>query len=375
MDAILRFLKDQETSMLAELEQIVRVDSPSDNKSLVDTCGRRLQTIVETQWGVRGQVIEQSVVGNHLRFEYGHPGGDQVLLLTHYDTVWEPGRLSWRLEENRAYGPGVFDMKGGIIQGVWAVAALRHCGFSGRVVMLSTSDEEIGSVTSRRLIEEEARRSKAVFVLEPSVAGTGALKTSRKGVGLFQLGVEGRAAHAGNHPEAGISAIEELSHQVIRLHQMTDFSVGTTVNVGVIRGGSRSNVVADQASASIDVRVSSSAETKRIEAALKSLAPVLEGTTLTVTGGINRPPMERTNTTADLFDLASRIAESLGFHVSEASVGGGSDGNFTSVLGIPTLDGLGCVGDGPHAEYEHILVDEMPLRAALLAHLIQKTLG
>jgi glutamate carboxypeptidase len=371
MSKILYYLKENQTSILQSLERFVRAESPSGQKGLVDQCGGVLEELFFEHLGIRGETISQSEVGNHLKFTYGE-GNEQILIIGHFDTVWDLGRLPYRIEENRAYGPGIFDMKGGIIQCLWALKTLKNLGINlnKKIVFLCNSDEEIGSITSRSIIEAEAKKSKAVFIPEPSVSKTGALKTSRKGVGIFKIKVKGVASHAGNHHEEGISAIEELAHQIQTLHKLTNYNEGTTVNVGTIQGGTRGNVVADGAEAEIDLRVTTVLEADRMEKLIRGLQPKLKGSSIEVTGGINRPPMERTAATEELYKKAYRIATTLGFDLTEASVGGGSDGNFTAALGIPTLDGLGCVGDGPHAEYEHILVDTLPQRSALVAQLL-----
>lgn len=326
-----------------------------------------------------------------------------VLLLAHYDTVWPPGeaaRRPFRREGTRGYGPGSFDMKAGIVIGLVALEAL--AAVAGRraprpegerregadpsaaptaavpaaaaavvlppVTFLLTSDEETGSTTSRALIEELAPRHQAVLVLEPAAGGR--LKTARKGTGDFRLEVEGREAHAGNDPERGVSAVEELARQVLRLHALTDPGRGTTVNVGVVRGGMRPNVVAGRAEAEVDVRVTSMAEARRLEALFRRWEPVNPAARVRMVGGFNRPPMEFTPANQALFRRAQAVGEWLGMKVEGTAVGGASDGNFTSALGIPTLDGLGATGDGAHARDEHVELDELPRRAALLAALI-----
>ncbi len=290
------------------------------------------------------------------------------------DTVWDEGQLPFKIEGNKAYGPGIFDMKGGAIQAIWAVKALQDLNIKldKKVVFLFNSDEEIGSPTSRPIIEEEAKKSKVVLVAEPPEENTGALKTARKGLGIFQLKVKGVAAHAGNHHDQGINALEELAHQILYLQSLTDYSLGSTVSVGVARGGTRCNVVPAEAYAEIDFRVTKVSEAERLEKLIRGLTPKLKGTSLEITGEVNRPPMERTAITGQLVEKAQKIAQNLGYELTETSVGGGSDGNFTAALGIPTIDGLGAFGAGPHAEHEHIIIDELPRRTALIAHLLQE---
>jgi len=301
---------------------------------------------------------------------FGGSAGNRVLLLGHTDTVWPAGELAkrpFKIDGGRATGPGVFDMKSGIVLMWMALRAVKDCP----VTVLLNSDEEIGSNSSRALIEREAGQCRAVLVLEPSLPG-GALKTARKGVGRFTVKAVGRAAHAGIDPQKGVNAIEELSHQILQLQSMTDLERGTTVTVGVVQGGTRSNVVPAEAAAEIDVRVTSIEEAARIAAAIKKLAPQLPEARLEVRGSMNRPPMERTADTARLFDLARKLASQIGIDLKEASTGGASDGNFTSALGIPTLDGLGAVGGGAHAVDEWMEIDSLPARGALVAGLIRE---
>ncbi|MFQ6029273.1 MAG: M20 family metallopeptidase, partial [Dehalococcoidia bacterium] len=299
----------------------------------------------------------------------------QTLILCHMDTVWPRGTIQerpFRVENGLAYGPGILDMKAGIAITLHALEALQALGqpLRQRVRVLLNSDEELGSTTSRPLIEAEARKSTHVFCLEPGAGTQGALKTGRKGVGMFQVKVTGRAAHAGNEPEKGISAVEEMAHQILKLHSLTDFSRGTTVNVGVVNGGAVRNQIAPLAEALVDLRVASMEEAQRVEREIMSLEPVLSGATVEVIGGLNRPPMERNENTAMLFEMVRRHAEPLGIELTEAQVGGGSDAQFAAVVGTPVLDGLGGVGEGPHAEHEYISVAELPRRVALLASLL-----
>jgi glutamate carboxypeptidase len=272
----------------------------------------------------------------------------------------------------RLHGPGVFDMKAGIALGMLAVRALQASGGPPvRIAMLLTTDEETGSATSRPLLEAEARRSAAVLVLEPSLPG-GALKTARKGCGGYELVVRGVAAHAGIDPRAGASAVRELARQILRLEALQDLERGISLNVGVVSGGTRPNVVPDLATASIDVRVPEMADAARLDAAIRALRPELPGTRLEIRGGVERPPLERTPAVMALYEHARAVAAELGRALGEGSTGGGSDGNFTAALGVPTLDGLGAVGDGAHALHEHVVVADLPWRAALVAGLIQR---
>lgn len=368
---ILKYMSDHQADILRDLEQFVKMESPSHNKRLVDECGAFLQRLMRNYFGVNPEVFPQTEAGHHLKYTFGG-GEERLLILTHFDTVWDEGRLPFRIESNKAYGPGIFDMKGGIMQAIWALKAIKALGISlnKEIVFLLTSDEEIGSSSSQALIETEAKRSDAVLVPEPPVAKTGALKTARKGVGMFELVVRGRAAHAGNSHKDGVNALEELSRQIIALHALTDYEKGSTVNVGVAHGGTRSNVVPEHAQASIDLRVETPEEAERLTSIIQGLKPHMEEATVEVTGGMNRPPMVRTSRTAEMFQTARSIAERLGFNLEETSVGGASDGNFTAALGIPTLDGLGAEGEGPHAEHEHVYIDALPRRAAMFAHLL-----
>lgn len=397
MNQILEYLLQHQNDMLRDLEMFVCKETPSTDKSRLDDFSSFLKSYAE-EFGGKVQVIPAVENGDHLRIEWGmdEPANGSVsadaspatgrstiatepkkpmLLVGHFDTVWPLGTLETMpfvmYDDGRVTGPGIFDMKGGLVQGFWAIRALREVtGHVPPVVFLCNSDEEIGSPSSRDIIEQEARLSSAAFVLESSMNGN--LKTARKGVGIYELHVEGIAAHAGLDPLAGVSAIEELAHQVLALHGQTDLNVGTTVNVGIISGGTRSNVTAPFADAEVDLRIVSTAEADRMHDLIQGLKPHNPKAKLTVTGGINRPPMERTEQTAALFRVAEAAAKDLGFDIEEVAVGGGSDGNFCAAVGTPVLDGLGPVGGGAHADNEHLLADEMPRRAALLAELLKR---
>jgi len=375
LDNLVTFLQEKESEMLEVLKQLVEIESPSRNKAMVDVLGRKIAELLATYVGGQATFIENKEYGDHLRFEWGK-GEEQILLLTHMDTVWPKGILEtmpFRVEGDKAYGPGTFDMKGGIVQGMFALHALSQLEvpLTKKVVLLVTSDEEIGSGSSRVYIEQEAKKSKYVLVLESS-APQGALKTSRKGVGLFRVKVKGVASHAGIEPEKGVSAIGELGQQIGYLHQLTDFAKGTTVNVGVIKGGSSSNVVAAEAEAEVDLRVISQSEADRVVPMIMNLQPFLEGASIEVTGGLNRPPFERTPQVEQMYVLAKKLAEThLQIDLQEMLSGGGSDGNFAAPY-APTLDGMGPVGDGAHARHEHLIISQMPVRSALLALLIKE---
>jgi glutamate carboxypeptidase len=277
----------------------------------------------------------------------------------------------FRLDGDRVYGPGVYDMKASHVMAEFALKAIAdlEAPLPRPIIILFTSDEEIGSLASRELIENQARQAQYVLVLEPPTA-EGDLKTARKGVGGFNLSVNGKASHAGSQPERGISAIHELARQIVRLEELADNAAGTTVNVGVVEGGTRSNVIAAKAEAVIDVRAWTAEEAQRVESAIKKMQPLTPGAELEIEGGFDRPPMVRSEAIADLFLKAARVGEKLGMDLQEGSTGGGSDGNFTAALGVPTLDGLGAMGDGAHADYEHILFSHLPQRTALLAALL-----
>jgi glutamate carboxypeptidase len=295
------------------------------------------------------------------------------MLLGHFDTVWPVGTLAkmpCRRDAGRLYGPGTFDMKAGIAIAVLALRALEATRTAHPpVVMMWTTDEEIGSGTSRGAIEAEARQASAVLVLEPALAN-GALKTARKGCGEFELTVTGVAAHAGLDPGKGVSAIHELAAQIAAIEALQDLTRGISVNVGLVSGGSRPNVVAEEAHAVIDVRAPTAEDAARVEGLLRALKPQRPRSRLIIRGGFERPPLERTAGVVRLFSLARDVASSLGHNLGEGAAGGGSDGNFTAALGVPTLDGLGAIGDGAHASHEHVDITALPWRAALVAGLL-----
>jgi len=271
----------------------------------------------------------------------------------------------------RAYGPGAFDMKGGLVIALFAVDALAAMGRvpQKRIVFLWTSDEEIGSGTSRAVIEREARRSDAVLVLEPAAGLDGRVKTGRKGVGEIEIVATGRAAHAGLNPEDGINAIEEIALQIARISRWNRPRRGITVNTGLIEGGTRTNVIPENARVLVDVRAVRTGDMRGLERKFRALRPILRGAKLQIRGGFNRPPMERKSSAA-LYAKARALAKEMGLTLGEAYVGGGSDGNFTAALGVPTLDGLGAVGEGAHSPNENIVIHTLPERAALLAALL-----
>jgi glutamate carboxypeptidase len=360
------------------LGQLVSIESSSYDPEGVN----RLVECFAAEWKKQGahvKCLRPAVAGRGdlLRCEVapgpGGPGG-QVLVLGHTDTVYERGTLArtpFRVSRGRASGPGTLDMKAGLVIALAAVDALRAARLAPRrrVVLLWTPDEEIGSEAARAAIEREARRSAAVLVLEPGTGLRGKLKTERKGVGEFRLEVTGRAAHAGVNPKAGVNAVHELALQIARIAQFANPRRGITVNADVIEGGTRTNVIAERAWAQIDVRCAFAADMPRIRARFRTLRPILPGARIRVSGGMDRPPMEH-RVAARLFAQARAVGRQMGLRIEESATGGGSDGNFTAALGVPTLDGLGAAGGGAHTPDEHILTRSLPERAALLAVLL-----
>jgi glutamate carboxypeptidase len=373
----LPYLIGRESEMLRVLSSLVEIESFSTDKLAVDRCGAKVAAEFRRRGG-RVRILRNARRGNILRIEIGaERGGEsgQVLVLGHFDTVYPIGtlqRMPFRVARGRAWGPGTFDMKAGIVLALFAVEALRAARISPRrkIVFLWTGDEEVGSESSRTLIEKEARRSKAVLVLEPALGLDGRAKTQRKGIGEIEIIVHGRAAHAGVDPERGVNSAHELALQIARLMKMNDPRRGITVQANVISGGTASNVVPEFARALVDVRFARARDARGLERSLLGLRPILNGARIEVRGGLNRPPLERTAGVAELFRHAQSIAREIGFQLDEASTGGASDGNFTAALGVPTLDGIGAVGDGAHSLREHVVIRELPRRAALLAGLL-----
>ncbi len=370
--------KSRLPKMIALVRRLVEQESPSFNKPAVDALGRMLAREFE-QRGAKLKLHRAASFGDHLQADFaGARGGQPVMLLGHIDTVYDVGTLSgmpWREERGRLCGPGVLDMKTGIAQMLFAIDVLRAVrGELPRPVrVLLVTDEEVGSASSRAITERLAKQSAAVLVCEPPFGLEGALKTGRKGVGEYTVRVRGVAAHAGLEPEKGQSAIVELARQIVRIATFTEMKRGLTVNPGVLRGGTRTNVVAEHAECEVDVRIAKLADAARVEKKFRSLKPFNRRCHLEVSGGVNRPPMERSKAVAALFKLAQQAGGELGLNLTEVTVGGGSDGNFTAALGIPTLDGLGAVGDGAHARHEFVVTTEISRRTALLARLIELT--
>lgn len=370
------YFQQRQESILALTRSLVEAESPSGAEagsrnvvSLLATSARDIEGITAIDQ------ITSDEYGVHLRIRFGNLNEDPALLLIgHTDTVHPFGSIEqrpWRAEGNRIYGPGIFDMKANCVLALEAMRACQATGFMPirPVTLLLTCDEEQGSPYGRALVEAEARAASAALVLEPS-AGGGRVKTARKGTGMFTLTAHGKAAHAGLEPERGVSAILELARQTVRLHALNNFEKGTNVTVGTVSGGTHSNVVPEKAEAEIDVRFTSIETGKWLEQEIQSLKPFDDRVQLVIEGSVNRPPLERTEKVVKLYQHARLIAAALDFDLGEASVGGGSDGNFVGALGVPVLDGLGVQGDGAHAAHEHIIADDIATRGALLAGLI-----
>lgn len=374
MDPALKYLRDNREGMLEDLRAFVERETPSTEKDLLDDFARFLAGYA-AEAGGKAEVLPDAVSGDHVRVRWdGEDEREPILLLGHYDTVWSAGTLEtmpFEVSGGKARGPGVFDMKCGLVQGFWAVKTLRELlGVERPLVFLCNSDEEVGSPGSRGLIEEEARRAAAVLVLEPSLDG--ALKTARKGVSRYRVHVTGRPSHAGLDPTGGVSAIDELARLVLEMHGHSDpEGTGTTVNVGLIAGGTRYNVVAAEASAEVDVRAVTRAEAERMKGVFAGLGTRNPETTVSIEGGEVWPPMERTAEIGGLYERARELAAELGFDLGEGLAGGASDGCLCAAVGAPVLDGLGAVGSGAHARDEHVEVKSIPLRAALVARLLQ----
>jgi glutamate carboxypeptidase len=370
-------LDDQLDGILERVSALVRQESPTGHSDAVNAAQDTVARWAELLGG-RVKRHARSGRGGILESRFGKPEDKRrpVLLLGHLDTVWPVGtlaRMPWRVQEGWAFGPGVLDMKAGVGMALEAMKLVREVDPDRPVVLLLSGDEETGSRYSRELIEETAKDCRAVFVLEPAQGPQGAYKTARKGVGQFRLEISGVPSHSGVDFAAGHSAVRELAWQVEQISALTDLERGTTLNVGVVGGGTQSNVVAASAWADIDLRVKTIADAEAATERLQALKPRDPQCKLRLTGGLNRPPMERTEGTAALFAQAKELAAELGFALEEAATGGGSDGNFTSALGVPTLDGMGAIGNGAHADNESIRIDSLVYRTALLAAMIATT--
>jgi glutamate carboxypeptidase len=373
----LRFFTERKDAIAETIRQLVEIESPSDNKSAVDQLGALLAGRFE-KIGGHAKFHRTQAFGDHLQVDFsGARSGKPVLLLGHIDTVYPMGTLSsmpCRVADGRLWGPGALDMKSGIALILHALEGLRtwhNDNMPRPITVLLVTDEEVGSESSRRITESLARKSEAVLVLEPSYGMKGALKTARKGVGEYTIKVTGRAAHSGLDFDKGESAIVEMARQITAISKLVDLKRGLTLNVGLVSGGTRTNVIPAQATASLDVRVVRMKDAAAVDRQLKALRPFNRKCKLEISGAVNRPPMERSAGVATLYKKALEIAKKMGWKLEEASVGGGSDGNFTASLGIPTLDGLGGVGEGAHATHESIVISELPRRATLLAELIE----
>ncbi|MDP9052123.1 MAG: M20 family metallopeptidase [Acidobacteriota bacterium] len=356
----------------ATLRGLVEVESPSDDKAAVDAA---VGMVAELAAGVGGKakLHKQKEFGDVLEVRFGaaRSARKPILLLGHLDTVWPLGTLAkmpWREQDGRFWGPGVLDMKSGVVMALAAMRMLGEMGVRRPVTLLLNSDEEVGSPVSRPITERLALGAEAVLVLEPAQGL--ACKTARKGVGEYRLQVTGVASHSGVDFERGHSAVLELSRLIEKVADFTDLRVGRTVNPGVIGGGTRSNVIAGQAWAEVDVRIAKASDAAKVEKLFRGLHCEDLGCSLEITGGLNRPPMERKPGTVALYKQAKKLAGELGFVLDEAATGGGSDGNFTAALGVPTLDGLGAVGEGAHAAHESVVIEHLVPRTALLAALI-----
>ncbi len=370
------WLEPRRTEMVADLAAYVSQETPSDDKALLASGLAWSEGWLERRLGTPAAraMFEGGEWGDTVVLDY--PSGTEsdlwITALCHYDTVWPAGTLrEWpaTVEGDRFTGPGAFDMKAGLVQLVWAMTASSALGLPRpNVRLVLNGDEELGSPASRPVIEQEAARGDVVLVFEASAQG--ALKTARKGVGIFEVAVEGLEAHAGLDPHAGVSAIDEIARLILHLHAQTDLAKGTTVNVGIVEGGTRTNVTAGRARARLDVRVSSDDEMHRITGILDTLSTRHPAATLSVAGEWNRPVMMRSPQTGRLFAAAEAAAKELGTELSEAFVGGASDGNFAAALGLPVLDGLGAVGDGAHARNEWVSVDGMLERTCLASGLL-----
>ena len=376
MDPILRYIQAQQPAIVALIRQFVECESPSDTP---DAVNRFVELVSDTVAPFsKVKTIRGGKFGKQLVCEMSLPGSrksGRILALGHSDTVWPMGTLRsmpFREADGRLWGPGVLDMKSGVAFFIFAVKALRDQDMPApsKVVLQLNSDEEVGSDASRELTEKNAANCKAVLVLEPGTGLEGKLKTARKGVGDYTVTVRGRASHAGVDFLAGASAVLELARQIDHISSFTRLNHGITVNPGVISGGTRSNVVAAEARAEIDIRVMKLNDAPALEKRFRSLRPFDKRCSIEVTGGLNRPPMERSPGIVALFKRAQRLAREIGVELEESMTGGGSDGNFTAALGVPTLDGIGAVGEGAHAANESILVDRIADRTALIAKLL-----
>ena len=380
MRALLAGARRKQPALLDLIQNLARIESPSDNKAAVDACVAQVASHAKSL-GARIKLHRQRAFGNVLEARFGpktkpataKPNSPKpILLLGHLDTVWPLGTLKTmpcRIAEGRLWGPGTLDMKAGVAMALTAIEMLSEATLlQNQIILLLNSDEEVGSPISRPITESLAAECSAVYVLEPAQGL--AYKTARKGTGNWRIDVTGIASHAGVDFEKGASAIREMARIVETVSGFTDLKRGLTVSVGLAGGGSKTNVIPAEAWAEVDVRIARKADGFRIERKFAALKPADKRCTLTLTGGINRPPMERTRGTVSLYRRARALAQELGFQLDEAATGGASDGNFTSALGIPTLDGMGAVGEGAHARHDSIVIEHLAPRTALLAAML-----
>jgi glutamate carboxypeptidase len=374
MPDLMEHFSHRTDEMLELLRQLVEIESPSTDKTATDRIARFVAQVARDLGG-RVTTCPQEQRGDHVLARWGQDHGG-FLLLCHLDTVWAMGTLAerpWRVDGQRAYGPGSLDDKASAAIALMAMRGIQDLGLSAThpVTILFTSDEEIGSRTSRDVIKAEAARAKVVFCMEPALPD-GGLKVWRKGTGRYTITALGQSAHSGADHAKGINAIEEMAHQILQLQNMTDYGTGTTVSVGWVRGGTRSNVIPDQTQIRLDVRVETLTQGKRVAEAIDNLQPVLPGARLRIEGGLSRPPMEKSPLTLGPFQRAQEIGREIGLALTAGGTGGASDGNFTAALGVPTLDGMGAIGDSAHAVGEYVQISSLPERAALMAALLTR---
>lgn len=375
MRKYLDFLQKEEIHILELIRQLVEIESPTSDKAQTDSLALMLKEIFEAYTVGEAEIITNEGYGNHLRGCFGD-GAEQILIVGHFDTVHPVGTLSrnpFKISDGKAYGPGIYDMKTGIAQAIFALAAIKQTGvkLDKKVVCLFNSDEELGSPTSRKILREEAKRSKYAFVMEPSFGDQGAIKIARKGVGTYKLKVTGKAAHAGNCPEEGVNAIEEICRQVLFLQGLNNYSAGITVNCGIINGGTSKNTVPDHAAITVDLRAKTLQDSEMLHQTICNIKPYHPLAGIQAEGGFTRPPMEKTEESQRLYHMArDLITEHCHLPLPEAEVGGASDGNNISAF-VTTLDGLGAVGTGAHSVEEKIYISHLVPRTALLAALLE----
>ncbi len=370
MNDLLTYMRSQQDSMVGFLRQLVNIESQTEDKTGVDEVGRLLASRL-VNLGATISSFEQTTAGNHLLGVLGGGKGSPIAMILHMDTVHPAGTLArrpTRIVDGCFYGPGAYDMKGSHVIAIYALRALRALNLmpSREIRILFTSDEETGSHTSRPLIEQAARDAALAMVMEPALPD-GRLKSSRKGVGDFRVTAHGRASHAGAEHQKGINAIHEIALQVAKIQALTDYERGVTFSVGDIRGGGIVNVVPDRASILVDTRAATLRDAEWITRQLYGLKPLLPGAALIIEGEFNRPPMECDAQRLSVFGKVHQIGKDIGLDIAHGPSGGGSDASFTAAIGVPTLDGFGAVGDGAHAEHEHVIVSSLPERAALCA--------